>query len=220
MGSGQLDLPCYPDLAGRFLMGIEDLKKRSTALRHNRDHLRSQKDRLTSEITQLEAREEILALSSELLKKLIDSEVVQGVKSIESLISEGLQAVFHDQKIGLRAEVEEKRGKVNVSFVTSQNGIEGKTLDAFGGAVSTVQSILLRLAIILKRGLRPLLLLDESLPAFDSGYIHLMADFLSTLCHRLGVSILLVTHNPNLVDAAHLSYKISRSGASAKLTKI
>lgn len=201
-------------------MSIGELKNRAIRLESNRDLLVARKSSLHQEISQLESRSEVLTLSSELIKKLIDSEVVQGVKSIESLISEGLQAVFHDQSIEVRAEVEEKRGKINVSLVTSQDGVEGKTLDAFGGAVSTVQSILLRLAIILKRDLKPVLLLDESLPAFDSGYIHLMAEFLSTLCHRLGVSILLVTHNPNLVDAAHLSYKISRSGDSAKLTKI
>ena len=201
-------------------MSIEEIKNRAIRLKSSRDYLMTRKLNLGSEISQLESNEELLALSSELIKKLIDSEVVQGVKSIESLISEGLQAVFHDQDIEVRADVEEKRGKINVSFVTSQDGVEGKTLEAFGGAVSTVQSILLRLAIILKRDLRPVLMLDESLPAFDSGYIHLMAEFLSTLCHRLGVSILLVTHNPNLVDAAHLSYRISRSGDSAKLTKI
>jgi ABC-type thiamine transport system ATPase subunit len=116
--------------------------------------------------------------------------------------------------------VEEKRGKINVSFITVQDSVEGKALDSFGGAVSTVQSILLRLSIILRRGLKPILLLDESLPAFDPGYIHLMAEFLSTLCKNMGVNILLVTHNPNLVDAAHQSYRISKRGDKAQLDKI
>lgn len=199
---------------------MDSLLERASRLRAQRDLLISSRDSLKLQIATMEEEENTLSLSSELLKKLIDAEVVEGVSSVESLISEGLKAVFHDQDIGIRTVVEEKRGKINVSFLTSQDGIEGKTLDSFGGAVSTVQSILLRLSIILRRGLRPILLLDESLPAFDRGYIHRMAEFLSTLCSETGVDILLVTHNSDLVDASHHSYKISKNGDRALLGKI
>ena len=199
---------------------IEDLAEKAARIRIKRDHLQTQKKDLTRQIHFMESEEKVLILSSELIKKLIDSEVVDGVRAVESLMSEGLKAVFYDQHIDVKAVVEEKRGKINVTFVTSQDGIEGKSLDSFGGAVSTVQSILLRLAILLRRGLRPILLLDESLPAFDAGYIHSMADFLSILCEKTGSDILLVTHNSNLVDAAHHSYRIRKKGDSARLDKI
>ena len=147
------------------------------------------------------------------IQTLIDGELTEGVKAIEDLQTEGVRAVFHDQDIKVKAEVEVSRGKVNVTLVTTQrkaNGdlIEGESLDGFGGAVSTVQSILLRLAIMFRRGLRPVLFLDETLPAFDERYILNMAAFLKILCKRLGVDILLVTHNPVLVDAGERAYRI------------
>jgi len=150
-----------------------------------------------------------------LLHTLIDGEITEGVKAIEALQSEGVRAVFNDQDLQVRADVDVSRGKVNVSLVTTQrkeNGdlIEGGALEGFGGAVSTVQSILLRLAIIFRRGLRPVLFLDETLPAFDDRYVHNMASFLKTLCRRMGVDILLVTHNPTLVDAGDRAYRIRR----------
>ena len=75
-------------------MSIEEIKNRAIRLKSSRDYLMTRKSNLASEISHLESNEELLALSSELIKKMIDSEVVQGVKSIESLISEGLQEVF------------------------------------------------------------------------------------------------------------------------------
>lgn len=166
-------------------------------------------------VTRIENESQLLDHVVALLHALIDGEITEGVKAIESLQSEGVRAVFNDQDITVRADVEVSRGKVNVSLVTSQrkeNGdlIEGMALDGFGGAVSTVQSILLRLAILFRRGLRPVLFLDETLPAFDDRYVHNMAAFLKTLCKRMGVDILLVTHNPALVDAGDRAYRIRR----------
>lgn len=166
-------------------------------------------------VTRIENESQLLDHVVALLHALIDGEITEGVKAIESLQSEGVRAVFNDQDITVRADVEVSRGKVNVSLVTSQrkeNGdlIEGMALDGFGGAVSTVQSILLRLAILFRRGLRPVLFLDETLPAFDDRYVHNMAAFLKTLCKRMGVDILLVTHNPTLVDAGDRAYRIRR----------
>lgn len=178
-----------------------------------------------SAVARIEEESQLLDHVAALLHTLIDGEITEGVKAIESLQSEGVRAVFNDQELTVRADVEVSRGKVNVSLVTSQrkeNGdlIEGLALDGFGGAVSTVQSILLRLAIIFRRGLRPVLFLDETLPAFDDRYVHNMASFLKTLCKRLGVDILLVTHNPALVDAGDRAYRIRRDKGFCTFVRI
>jgi len=191
-------------LANGFLVA----RGRRDEIRRNLQDARTTIDRIENDI-------QLLDHVVVLLHTMIDGEITDGVKAIEALQSEGVRAVFNDQDLQVRADVEVVRGKVNVSLVTSQrkeNGdlIEGAALEGFGGAVSTVQSILLRLAIIFRRGLRPVLFLDETLPAFDDRYIHNMAAFLKTLCRRMGVDILLVTHNPTLVDAGDRAYRIRR----------
>lgn len=183
------------------------------------------RDASLAAVGELRDKVDLLDLVSSLLRTLIDSEITEGVKAIETLQSEGVQAVFDDQNISVRAEVEVSRGKVHVSLVTSQTKedgtvVEGASLDGFGGAVSTVQSILLRIALIVRRGLRPALFLDESLPAFDERYVLNMASFLKTLCRKMGVDILLVTHNPALVDAADRAYRIRRDKGSATFQRI
>lgn len=201
------------------LPSITSLRSRVDRAIGLRDGVVSRLNSVNSDIKELENEEALLDLVSGLLRQLIDREVTVGVQAVEKLQTEGLQTVFSDQDLKVKTQVEVHRGKVSVDLVTSQKHsggveVEGLSNDAFGGAVATVQSILLRIIIILRRGLRPVLLLDESLPAFDGNYVSNMGSFLSVLCSRLGLDILLVTHNPSLVEAADRAYRITTDGAA------
>ena len=176
---------------------------------------------MSQKIKGLEAEGELLQLVSNVIRSLIDSEINDSVQAVEKLQSEGLRTVFDDQDLSVSASVETQRGKISVELLTSQKladgtVIEGVSNDAFGGAITTVQSVLMRIIVILRRDMRPLLLLDESLPAFDANYVSNMADFLRALSERLGLDILLVSHNQSLVEGAHKAYQIKKVGGAAK----
>lgn len=186
-----------------------------------RDVAASDLKRVTADVTRLTDEGTMLVAVETFIRQMIDREVNIGVMAVEQLQTEGLQAVFDDQNISVRADVEVQRGKVSVDLVTVQkygNGveIEGLANDSFGGSVSTVQSVLLRLIIMMRWGLHPVLLLDESLPAFDSNYVTNMGKFLSTLCKRLGVDILMISHDPSMIDAADHAYRIVTHNGCAR----
>lgn len=179
----------------------------------------------TDTVIKLETEENLSELSANLLRTMIDTEVTVGVKAVESLLSEGLQAVFDDQELSVRADVDVSYGKVSVDFITVQKHpdgtvTEGLSRDAYGGAVTTVQSVLLRVIVTLRRGMRPVLFLDETLPAFDANYVTNMGTFLRTLCKRLGYDMLLVSHNPAMIDAADHAYRIHKQDGRATFKKI
>jgi hypothetical protein len=189
-----------------------------------RDNLDTRIVDLLKEIQELEGVILILDQTSELFRQLIDKEIVDGVKAVESLLSEGLSAVFDDQELSISSDVSVSRGKVSVDLITThkkEDGLEisGSTNESFGGAVATVQSVLMRVIVMLRRGLRPVLLLDESLPAFDDNYVVNMGNFLSLICKRLGMDILLVTHNPSLVECSDHAYRISKVNGKAVFNK-
>ncbi len=186
-----------------------------------RDGVQSSFDLTCGEVQRLESEETLLTLVQALFQQLIDQEVTLGVQAVEKLQTEGLQAVFGDQDLSVKSVVEIQRGKVSVDLVTTQRyptgqEVEGLSGDAFGGAIATVQSVLLRIIILFRRDLRPLLLLDETLPAFDHNYVINMGAFLSALCRRLGVDILLVTHNLALAEAADHAYRLGYKNGSVK----
>ncbi len=204
---------------------LAQLKQDYAKVLGRKEGLESQLSTTSASITNLSNEIETLDLVGTVFRQLLDAEVVSSIKSVEELLSEALQAVFTDQDLRVKANVSLNRGKVSVELLTVQDHgkgvvIEGASSDGFGGAVTTVQSTVLRILVTLKRGMRPLLMLDESLPAFDSNYVHNMGKFLSTLCHRLGIDILLVTHNQALVDAGDKAYVIEKKGDSATFTEI
>lgn len=208
-----------------MIPAVSHLRSRVDQAKGRRDAVRRSLVAVESEITRLEDDEAVLLLVSALFRQLIDREVAEGVKAVEHLQTEGLQAVFDDQDISVNAHIDESRGKVSVELMTLQkkpNGdiIKGLARDDFGGSVLTVQSVLLRVIIMIRRGLRPLLLLDETLPAFDANYISNMGSFLSELCARLGIDVLMVTHNPALFDAADRSYRIVRKGGESTFERV
>lgn len=203
---------------------LQDLTARAMELRGKRDMLTSRQKDLASKISNLELETLTLEKVNVLFRGLVDQEVLEGVKAVEALLTEGLRAVFDDQDIRVSAETKISRGKVSVSLTTSQTKdgqvIEGSSLDSFGGSVQTVQSVLLRVIIIARRGLAPFLCLDETLPAFDSNYVVNMAEFLSALCKRLGMDMLVVTHNPAFFEASDTSYRIVRKAGESVFEKV
>jgi hypothetical protein len=216
---GPIGLPDLPTDA------VSNLRSRLDRAKGFRDAVEVRLDDTKVEIQRLEAEEELLDIVAGLFRTMIDAEVTEGVKAVEHLQTEGLQAVFDDQDIKVRAEVELQRGKVSVDLVTVQtlpDGtiMEGGSQDAFGGAVTTVQSVLMRAIVLLRRGMLPLLLLDESLPAFDDNYVTNMGRFLSGLCDRLDMDILLVTHNQVLVEASQRAYRIHNVGGKARFKEL
>ena len=210
-----------------MLPSAQGLRSRLDRATGQRDGLRSRAAAARTQIKQLEEEEALLVLVTTFLQQLIDQEVTLGVQAVECLQTEGLQTVFGDQDLRVKAVVEIQRGKVSVDLLTVQtykdgHEIEGAPGDAFGGAVATDQSNLLRVIILLRRGLRPILLLDETLPAFDANYVTNAGRFLSAVCKRLGMDILLVTHNPALVEAADHAYRLVRkngSGVKVEVTR-
>lgn len=203
----------------------------STALRTRLSKVQGRRDEVVSrlagvrqEIRALEAEAEVLDLVSNLFRTLIDAEVTDNTKAVERLLSEGLQAVFEDMDLSVRAETNVQRGKVSVDLITVQKQgdivTEGDPTDLYGGSVATLQSVLLRVIVTLRRGLRPVLLLDETLGAIAEHYVPNVGRFLSLLCDRLGMDILVVTHNPTLVENADKAFRIKKVEGRATFNEI
>ena len=182
-------------------------------------------DDLETEIAFLELDKDKKTEAGVILDALAQDEVERGVSTYISLLEEGLKAIFPEQEVGLTAQITKVRGKVAVNLKTTFKGkdgleIEGDGIDAFGGAVTTIQSLLLRISLILKRNLRHIIILDETFPAVDSDRVEILVDFLKILCQRLNMNILCITHDHTIADNCDIGYKIQPTKDGAKLKRI
>jgi DNA repair exonuclease SbcCD ATPase subunit len=204
---------------------MNDLVSRFYRLKTLKESCEKRIEGLEMEIAFLELDKDKKTEAGIILDTLAQDEVERGVSAYISLLEEGLKAIFPEQEVGLTAEIKRIRGKVAVNLKTTFKGqdgleIEGLGMDAFGGAVTTIQSLLLRISLILKRNLRPMLILDETFPAVDENRVEILVDFLKVLCQRLGMDILCITHDPTIADNCDIGYKITPSKDGAKLKRI
>lgn len=204
---------------------MNDLVSRFYRLKTLKENCSKRIDDLENEIAFLELDKDKKTEAGIILDTLAQDEVERGVSTYISLLEEGLKAIFPEQEVGLTAEITKVRGKVAVNLKTTFKGqdgleIEGGGIDAFGGAVTTIQSLLLRISLILKRKLRPVLILDETFPAVDENRVEILVDFLKVLCSRLDMDILCITHDSTITDNCDVGYKITPSKEGAKLKRI
>ena len=207
------------------LSELERLRVAATRTKTLRDAAEGQVLRLEEDILRLEGEFSLLERVADLFRVLIDKEVLDNAKTAQDLLTEGLQAVFDDLDLSVEAKVDVERGKVSVDLVTVQKHpdgtqTEGMATETYGGSVATVESVLLRVVVLSRRGMRPLLLLDESLGAVAEHYVPRVGKFLSLLAHRMNLDILAVSHNPSLVELADRAYRIRNTDGSAHFRPI
>jgi len=200
------------------LHAVEGVTARTRELSRKALRLQVARDTLVAEVAEKEA--EVASLSEsiekltkvgELLRMLMDRLVLDQVKSIEGVVTEGLHTIFHDQKLSFEAEVGTKYNKVAIDFMFRQgedeSAIRGHPLESFGGGPASVASLVLRLLALLRLKKRPLLLLDETLAAVSDDYTDQAGKFLCKLADTTGIDLLMITHKQSYLDHAHTAYQ-------------
>lgn len=199
----------------RLVQGLSDrtraLGQRATRLLTLRDQLASELVEKESEITALSTRAEKLTKVGELLRALMDKLVLDQVRSIEGIVTEGLRSIFHDQALAFEADVGQKYNKVTIDFLlkqgTDESAIRGNPIESFGGGPTSVASLILRLLALLRLKKWPLLLLDETLAAVSDEYSDQAGRFLRKLAETTGIDLLMITHKQSYLDHAANAYQ-------------
>lgn len=162
-----------------------------------------------------------------LLQQYGEGQQKEVAAQIESVVTKGLQAVFQNPSLEFKLSYSEtKKGdkkkvpEVSMSIWYDYNGemVEGSLKSSFGGGLSVVAAIILRVVILLHLSHRvdSVLLLDEPLrdlsPSYGSsaladGYRERMADFLRELVEETDLQLIIVSHEPEYARVADVHHK-------------
>lgn len=153
------------------------------------------------------------------LVALSDKEVSDSAESAQALVGDGVSVVFDDQNVRVMADAARSRGHAAINLLTEHQGVRGKSADLFGGSIATVQAVLLRMLVVMRRGLRPFLVLDETLAPLDERYAGNLAEVFAGLCSRLHFDMLVITHSQALYDAAPTAYRVVPSGSASRIVR-
>src|SRR5271167_630304 len=158
--------------------------------------------RLRSKIAQIETAKAQFVMGVGLIDRCIQIISANGLGKIESIVSAGLQMVFHDKSMGLVLNKKEGARGSSYELLMRQGDFMGKPMDSFGGGPVNVIAFLLRVIMVKRFKLAKFLAVDESFNNVSSDHLPLVSEMLKKLCRDHGFTILAVTHQPVLAQAA------------------
>lgn len=130
-------------------------------------------------------------------------------------------AIFPDPyRFGARFEISRKSGTV-CQFYFERGGEQIDPLSAAGGGPVDVASWALRPAILPLTGARKTLWLDEPFRFLSREYQPRAAVMLREISHTLGLQIIMITHSPDLIQAADRLFRVVKGedGRSQVITE-
>ena len=200
---------------------IEELQRKLDKFEAKAQLLEEEKGKVIEELGFVEHRLVVREKASEALKSAIDYFYAKSVKKLESLVTYGLQEVFSDRDLAVRAEMGERRGAINLDLITvdNENKVEGKARRSFGGAIVQVQAILVLIVVMILLNQKRFMILDEKFSNVSKDYQPGIGKVLSQICKEFGFFILLITHNPEILEHADRIYRAALKSNKLELTQ-
>src|SRR5512135_397613 len=199
---------------------LKQLKDGISKLSTYRDILQSQVHNLEKEESSLAYKAELYQKCSEVFKTWLEDSMKKNVDSMAELATTGLQHIIHDQKLNFQIRQEPKYNRLAMRFVLEDNGVEGDPIQSYGGGAAVVISFVLRIAVMARMKMANLLILDESMLALSNSYVPSAAAFMRRLSEETGINILMVTHNPEFLNHAHIAYDGRKEGSGTGALKL
>lgn len=194
---------------------VESLLKGKQELIHGRrgelnSHLKQEKI-YVEEIVSLEKLDTIYEKVVVLFNDLGEKQQQVLRRKIESIVSYGLKVVF-DEDYRFIVNMEVKGKQVVMDFALELRGfVEEDIMASDGGGVVAIIGFILRLLVVifLKGRVRQLIIMDEALAQLSSGYRSKMAEFVKELASRIGIQMIIVSHQDEYLDVADKAYRFT-----------
>ena len=172
--------------------------------------LKNQESTLGNEIIGLKKNVDQFTKASAVIKILLNTMVTDEINKMAGLVTYGLKSIFEDQNLSFRPVISKKNEKIYIELKTANNGIEGE-FGSYGGSVAVIESFLLRVICMLKMNMARLILLDETFAPIGDEYIQNTSKLIGELADKLGLDVLLVTHQPEFKNYAKRVYRVKDS---------
>ncbi len=138
-------------------------------------------------------------------------------ETFSAIVTRAVNEVFVDE--GNSVQVRQANTGTGLEIVAMRDGLETGIFDAKGGSFAQVVAFVLRafLTAMHPGHLRRILILDEPFGMVSAEYRPRVAALIRTLADELDMQFLIVSHEPELAEAADVAYEVVREGDYATL---
>ena len=185
-------------------MNLKELRSRVEALRGQRDYLLRELENTEYNLEFNTMKLEDCTNAREIIRQVAVFTQEQLSFHLEDIVSNAMESVF-DHPYKFKVKFETSRNKTEcVLRLEDHNGFLVSPLDASGGGVVDVCSFALRIAIwsISSPRTRSVLILDEPFRYLSRDLLDNAGNMLKELSEKLGLQILMISHEKSLVDMA------------------
>jgi len=187
-----------------------DLKFKYEKLKSERNLLQNQKKERLTFLDQIKSKHENYTKARWVLSKVAEQTQLRFKEKVESLVTMAIQSVF-DRPFQFILIFEQKRNKFECRPVVMEGDIEYVPKDDMGGGIIDIISFALRVVLwsLQKPKTRNILILDEPMKYVGKGdLLDRAGNMIREISHRLGLQLLLVTHEPELSSIGDISYNV------------
>jgi len=199
---------------------LVSLQSKLDRLTGERDSVLSQQKECLNKIASLERQLEIHRHAQVLLQLCGEAMRERITQTVSSLVQPALQAVY-GPGIQFSCEYREVPSGYRLELKLEANGIKADPLEAFGGGVSDVVSLSLRAACLIlgHQHQAKLLVLDESFKHVDNSHVELIGKLLRDFADKLGIQILLVTHQREFSEHSDIHLEVKRDSGGVSIVE-
>jgi DNA repair exonuclease SbcCD ATPase subunit len=203
-------------------MDILNLRKEVAARKVRRGMLVDQKKKLNDELSLYREKVEAAIQARVVLTTVAQMTQQKFVSFVEDMVTLAIQSVFErDLKFIVNFEI--KRNKSECKLLVSEGGGEPFVpKDEMGGGLLDVISLALRVVLwsLENPRSRNVLVLDEPLKFVGHGELmEKSAKMLRDISHRLGLQLIINTHEEELADLADRSWLVTHDGVKSMIVQ-
>jgi len=167
----------------------------------------------------LECQEEmeLLILVEAAVRRLLEALVRSNLEAIQAQVSEALSLVFQGEGLSFICSLDVKGRVPTVSFALKKEEVHYPLIGYHGGGVLDVISFVLRVLVCVKKGFKPIFILDESLPWLSGDKVPLASELIRGLCDELGLKVFLITQVPEFAQEATKVYRAEMKDGTLKV---
>ena len=136
---------------------------------------------------------------------------------IQALVQNALDAVFPTTYV-FKVGFEPRRGQTEVDIYLDKDGEPIDPMDASGGGVVDVVTFALRVVAWSLSNTAPILILDEPMKWVSAGRRAVCGELLRAVSDRLGLQIIMVTHDPALVVQADRVFEVKQRARRSQVS--
>jgi DNA repair exonuclease SbcCD ATPase subunit len=194
-------------LREKYLHTIAEKKILTSQLNQNKKDLVENEDHL---LNCQKARTVVQIVAEETQKKI--------EYQVSNLVSLALASVFLDP-YEFKLKFVMRRNKTEADMLFIKNGHEGNPIEIAGGGALDVASFALRAAIWSIKPTNNVLIQDEPFHFLSRNLQNKCSQMIKKISQKLGIQFIIVSHIPEITDAADKVFNVSYEDGISKITE-